>query len=169
LFYAVKGLYYATAGSEVSVMIENFVKEFRQAYPELADMFWCMDEQDLQRYMDDTTALIGSDIEEMSKMIRAGKVKLILQNYPPPLWQARQVALALYRINNALRGKAIELNIPFVDNEKLFLGLYDEGHDQKDYHCQARGVVGSNFNSKGQGAMAGFIHDKIIEEGGAAN
>ena len=82
-----------------------------------------------------------------------------MQNYPPCLYGETCPT------NTVLRIQAEELAVPFVDNEVLFRALYSKGYEQLDYHARAGGLPEGHFNAKGYEAMAGFIYDKIMEQG----
>jgi lysophospholipase L1-like esterase len=139
----------------------------------LAGMFFWLHTNDAQKYLHNTLAWVESDINEMVKIIRSENMDLILQNYPPSSRRAydktiklnKYVTILFHQINNVLRNTATELNVPFIDNEKLFLELYNRGYKEEEYFEKIMGVQGTHFNEKGYEAMARFVYDKIIEEG----
>jgi len=67
-------------------------------------------------------------------------------------------------INRILRKIANDSNILFVDNERLFQGLWDRGEVKQDYHYQFRSILDNHCNSRGYEFMAKNIFDVIRKE-----
>jgi lysophospholipase L1-like esterase len=172
-FVQLKILFNAISDPTIRSMITGLVEETIKTNPELAGMFFWLHTNDAQKYLHNTLAWVESDINEMVKIIRSENMDLILQNYPPSSRRAydktiklnKYVTILFHQINNVLRNTATELNVPFIDNEKLFLELYNRGYKEEEYFEKIMGVQGTHFNEKGYEAMARFVYDKIIEEG----
>jgi lysophospholipase L1-like esterase len=140
--------------------IQEFAKDFIGMYPEKADMFlWIYPER-----LDDSkiSSWIESDVKEIVRLIKAENINLIIHNYPPIINEPEDGRTLS---NIILRKAAIKLMIPFVDHEILFLELYNQGYDPKDYYQNIAGIRGDHFNEQGYMVMAEYIYNKIIEEG----
>ncbi|OUR95451.1 hypothetical protein A9Q84_16595 [Halobacteriovorax marinus] len=64
-----------------------------------------------------------SNLRSLAKLCKESGIKLILQNYPANFTEA----------NIALKQVAKEYNLPFVDNNSVFNGLYKKGKSKNDY------------------------------------
>jgi lysophospholipase L1-like esterase len=132
---------------------QKIINDLKQANPYAADVFLAIA---TVLTVSKIAEWLKSDLKEINRIIRSKGIRLIIQNYPPDMTLPERVM-----VNSVIRKKTREFKIPFVDNELLFLRLYAQGEDQRSYHSAS----GPHFNAKGYEAMAGFVYDKIIEEG----
>jgi lysophospholipase L1-like esterase len=98
-----------------------------------------------------------SDIREIVRIIRERGVALILQNYPPFPGNRERL------VNRILRTIARDEAIPFVDNERLFMKMIEDGQRYADLF-QTNDVHG-HCNHRGYRVMAEHVYAAIVEEG----
>jgi lysophospholipase L1-like esterase len=162
-YFLLHSLYGVTPDIETKETIERFIDKAKKHNPDIADIFlWSgnLSHKNISEW-------IASDIDEIVRIIKYNNIDLIIHSYPPPfgypMWENDPMVLA----SEILRSKAIELGVPFVDHERLFSEMYAQGCNQEDYHEKIAGktIQGGHFNEKGYETMAGFVYDKIIEEG----
>jgi lysophospholipase L1-like esterase len=164
-YILLNSIYDMTVDLEAKNIIEEFIAEFQKTNPDSSNFFLRMNPKLL--YRNDLAEWIASDIDEIVRIIKYNNIDLIIHSYPPPfgypMWENDPMVLA----SEILRSKAIELGVPFVDHERLFSEMYAQGCNQEDYHEKIAGktIQGGHFNEKGYETMAGFVYDKIIEEG----
>lgn len=105
---------------------------------------------------------VADDINQMVDMIRDANIRLILHNYPPR--DGIDAAFAV-QVNAVLRGIAKHRDIPFVDHERLFQNMWDNGIDRKDYHVTHGSFIDMHLNTKGYRQMAVHLIDTIRQQG----
>ncbi|MDD5115936.1 MAG: SGNH/GDSL hydrolase family protein [Candidatus Omnitrophica bacterium] len=141
--------YKGARNNEINEKINGFIKEFEKNSPESSENLLFLSKKDISDW-------VGSDTKEIIRIIRdKGKgIKIILQNYPfDPKVGKREV-------DSVLRKVATDLNIPFVDNERVFMGMMESGARREDYFSQD-----NHCNAKGYEIMARNVYDKIMKEG----
>jgi len=127
--------------------IDKFIAEFSRKYPRNAENL-------LSLSRDNISSWVESDISEMVRIIRSRGIKIILQDYPLcPISQDCRY------YNDAIREVAVRLEVPLVDNEKIFQEIIGKGGKFEDYF-----IADGHCNSGGYQLMAVNVYNKIIEE-----
>jgi len=125
---------------------DKFIREFSKSSPEYEENFLFLTKDEICKWAE-------SDIREIIRIAQENRIKVILQNYPAT------VPVAVF-FNNVLLPKiAKDLNIYFVDNNKIFQELLDSGVKHEDLFAPD-----SHCNAKGYGVVATNIFNKIKEE-----
>jgi len=141
-----RGEFKGAKNNEINKKIENFIQKVEKNRPGDSENLLFLTEKEMSCWL-------KSDIKEIAGILQKDNIKIILQNYPfDPYVGARF-------IDSILRKVANDLNIPFVDNELIFLEMMNKGAKRDDcfspdYHCNARGYE----------IMANNVYNKIIEE-----
>jgi len=141
-----RNLYKDSNDKEIKKAAGKFIREFSKANPEYEENFLFLTNDEIRKWVE-------SDIREIIRIAQENKIKVIVQNYP-----AAVVADEIF-FNMFLPEIAKELNVYFVDNNRIFQELLDIGvkHEElfaPDNHC----------NAKGYGVMATNVFNKITEE-----
>ena len=138
--------YNESGDKELKKAADKFIREFSKSNPGYAEIFLFLTKDEICKWLE-------SDIGEIIRIAQGKKIKVILQNYP-----------ATVRVdgffNNVLLPKiAKDLNVYFVDNNRVFQELLDTGVKHEDLF-----VPDNHCNAKGYGVMAMNIFNKIKEE-----
>ena len=139
-------IYNESGDKDIKQAADKFIREFSKSNPGYQENFLFLTKDEIFKWTE-------SDIREIIRIAQKEKIKVILQNYPAT------VLVDDFFYNVLLPKIAKELNVYFVDNNKIFQDLLDSGvkHDDlfaPDNHC----------NAKGYGVMAMSIFNKIKEE-----
>lgn len=136
-------------GEQVTERLEDF----KRKHPEHSDDLRFVSSEEIDDWSE-------SDIREIIRILQGKKIKVIMQNYPPKIDGMER------SIDWLLREIADDLEIPFVDNEKVFQEMWDKGVSRKDYHEKLpfSNVSGDHLNSVGYKVMAQNVFDVIMEE-----
>ncbi|MDD5115937.1 MAG: tetratricopeptide repeat protein [Candidatus Omnitrophica bacterium] len=127
--------------------IDEFTSEFSKKYPGSAENLLSLSRNNI-------SAWVESDIEEAVRICRDRGVKIILQDYG-----LCPISSDCKFYNDAIRNVALHLQVPLVDNEKIFQEIMDKGGKPEDYF-----IADGHCNSNGYRLMAVNVYDKIIEE-----
>ncbi|MBD3379548.1 MAG: tetratricopeptide repeat protein [Candidatus Omnitrophica bacterium] len=106
---------------------------------------------------------IKSDFREMVKVCRAKGVEVVMQTFPNDAYDKYSLG-----INRAIREAALELGVPFVDQERLFREYFIEEGVSRDDYFEFPGADGyqtgeGHCNERGYRLMAENIYS-VIEE-----
>jgi len=149
--YFLLSMVYRCPGNEkVRKLIDEFMDEFRKSNPEYSENLIFLRNQEIYDW-------IESDIKEIIRIVQNKKIKIILQNYPPP---AINIEKVVYFNSIFLSEIAKDHNIAFVDNCRIFQEILDRGAKRDDFF-----VPDGHCNAKGYEVMAMNIFNKIKEEG----
>ncbi|MFH0985843.1 MAG: GDSL-type esterase/lipase family protein [Candidatus Omnitrophota bacterium] len=121
--------------------IDNFIEQFMGKYSEKARFLFLLKDLEILSWM-------KSDMEEILRILRGRKTRLLVQNYPVTM-----------RANEVLMEVAGRNGIPFVDNKKAFEEKMAEGVKREDLF-----VPDGHCNDAGYGLMAENVYRKILAE-----
>jgi lysophospholipase L1-like esterase len=138
---------------QAKLILNNFIEKFNKLHPESRYKFF---NYSLNNILD----WIDADVRQMVAILNKRNIKVIIQNYPPvmPLGQR-----FIKGVNETLKKVAIDTNVPFVDNEQVFLKLMHNPGNWKDYFNDTL-EGGGHCNANGYRIMAENVYTKIKEE-----
>ncbi len=124
--------------------IGDFLRELERFGPVPQDISRLFDGQ--MSFEEKVKAWVESDLEEIIKMCKEKKVRLIMHNYPWG-WDL---------LSGTIKKAAERSGVPFVDNRRVFDELWQKGEKHEDY-----AALDGHCNGKGYGVIAMNIYEKL--------
>ncbi len=122
--------------------IQSFIRSFKNIDVDKGRNFLLLSDNEVNQWVE-------SDIKEIVRIARQKGIKVILQDYPN-----------VFPENKLLRKIAVELGVPFVENERVFQARIANGAA----HTDLFEFGGGHCNANGYGLMAMNVYNKIMEE-----